>query len=346
MGERLKSIGIVTILTLIVWLFAESESLTEDELPARVDVMVGEVNRDKLLARAVDFDGRISIEVRGPRAAINRASQLMQTPIRLQPGGARGAIPATDGSHVIRMLDFIKAWPELAATGVWIDYVRPAEIRVEVQELQVVDLQPMPQLTDVAIDGEVRFVPAEVSVRVPKSVADAPDRPQTISIPISPDDAEQLGPGPQTVSVPVQLPESMRGKPGVTLLTPQVVASFTVVDTNITERFTSVPVQVLVPPVEFDDWSIAVAPEDAILQVDVRGPRQAIEALKTPLENLVGVVSMLDVDLTSGTAVKAVRFVILRDGVAAPLPPGVEVLSEKTEVRVITSRRVGPSPPP
>lgn len=343
MGERLKSFAVVTVLTLIVWLFAESESLTEDELPARVDVAVGEVNRDKLLARAVDFDGRINIELRGPQAAINRAAQLMQTPIRLQPGGPRGGIPATDGVHVIRMLDFIKSWPELASTGVWIDYVRPSEIKVEVQELKVVQLDPVAQFTGIAVDGEVRFVPAEVSVRMPSALANASDLATTIQIPIAPNgESARLGPGPQTVSASVQLPESLKGKPGVTLMTPQIVASFTVVDTNITERFTSVPVQVLLPPVEFDDWTITVVPEDAILQVDVRGPRATIESLRAGRSRIVGVVSLLDVDLTAGTTVKPLRFMVLREGVASPLPPGVEVLSEKTEVRVLLSRRSVP----
>jgi len=342
-GERLKNFGIVTILTLIVWLFAESESLTEDELPARVDVVVGEVNRDKLLARAVDFDGRISIEVRGPRAAINRASQLMQTPIRLQPGASRGGIPATDGVHVIRTLDVVQTWPELQSTGVSIDYVRPSEIRVEVQELQVVALDPTPKIEGIAVDGEVRFAPTDISVRMPRSLANAADRSTTITIPISPtDQASRLAPGPQTLSVAIQLPESLKGKPGVTLLTPQVVASFTVVDTNITERLTSVPVQVLLPPVEFDDWSVTVAPDDAILQVDVRGPRAAIESLRAGRSNLVGVVTLRDVDLTAGTTSKPVRFMVLRDGAAAPLPQGVEVVSVKAEVGVSITRRAGP----
>ncbi len=342
MVDRLKSIGVVTILTLIVWLFAESESLVESELPARVDVVVGEVNREKLLVKPMEFDGRISIEMRGPRAAINRASQLLQTPIRLQPGALRG-IPTTEGNHVVRMLDFIKAWPELGSTGVSIDYVRPAEIRVEVQELRIVALEPRAQTTGIAIDGEVRFTPAQISVRMPSTLATTADRPDFVLIPLAPADPTiRLTPGLQSLSLPVTLPDALKGKPGVTLMTPQVVANFTVLDTNVTERFTSVPVQVLAPPIELKDWIVEIAPSDAILQVDVRGPRTAIESLKSGKANLVAVVSLLDIDLTPGASSKPVRFAVLRDGVMAPVPQGVEVLSEKSEAKIQITRRSGP----
>ena len=340
MVERLKSFGIVTVLALIVWLFAESESLTQSELPARVDVAVGEVNRDKLLVRAVDPpDGRVTIEMRGPQAAINRASQILQAPIRLTPGAPRG-IPATEGTHVVRLLDYLEALPELEATGVTVDYVSPPQIRVEVQELRVVGLTPIAQVGGIAIDGEVRFAPAEVSIRMPSSMAEAPDRITTVPIVI--DQSTRLGPGAQELTIPMALPESLRGKPGVTLLTTELKARFTVVDTNITERFTAVPVQVLAPPIELKDWVVEIAPEDAILQVDVRGPRAAIEALKAGRTSLVAVVSLRDVDFTSDDSVKTLRFMVLRDGVTAALPAGIEVLSEKSEVTVRATRRADP----
>jgi hypothetical protein len=341
--ERLKSFGIVSILAIIVWLFAESESLTEAEVPSRVDIAVGEVNRDKLLVRPVDFpEGRVTIEMRGSQAALNRASQLLQTPIRLTAGAPRG-IPAIAGTHAVRTLDFVKAWPELAATGVTVDYVTPPQIRVEVQELRIVTLTPTAQTTGIAIDGEVRFSPAEVSVRMPSTLADAPTRPVSVIIPITPtDQTQRLGPGAQELTLPVQLPEGLRGLPGVALISPEIKARFTVVDTNITERFTAVPVHVLAPPIELRDWIVEIAPEDAILQVDVRGPRAAIDQLKSNRLSLVAVVSLRDVDFSSDATKKQLRFMVLRDGATTPLPAGVEVLSEKTEVTLRATRRAAP----
>jgi hypothetical protein len=341
--DRLKSFGIVTVLALIVWLFAESESLTEAEVPSRVDIAVGEGNRDKLLVRPVEFaEGRVTIEMRGSQAALNRASQLLQTPIRLTAGAPRG-IPAIAGTHAVRTLDFVRAWPELAATGVTVDYVTPPQIRVEVQELRIVTLTPTAQITGIAIDGEVRFTPAEISVRMPSALADAADTPDAMPIAIAPtDQSQRLGPGAQELAIPVQLPEALRGRPGVTLITTEIKARFTVVDTNITERFTAVPVQVVAPPIELRDWIVEIAPEDAILQVDVRGPRAAIDQLKSSRLSLVAVISLRDVDFSSDATTKQLRFMVLRDGVTTPLPAGVEVLSEKTEVTVRATRRAEP----
>lgn len=340
MAERIRAFGIVTLLTLIVWLFAESESLTKSELSAAVQVTVGAADRDKYLVSPVEFpEGRVTIELRGAQSAINRAGQLLQTPIRITPGSPAG-IPTVEGIHIIRMLDFLNAWPELAATGASVDYVTPPQIRVEVQELRTVPLTPVAQLTGIAIDGDVRFTPPEISVLMPTLLAESSQRAATIAIPISPASSQtRLTPGAQEITVPIQLPRDLADQRGVSLLTTELKARFTVVDTNITERFTAVPVQVVAPPIEIQDWTIAVDPEDAILQVDVRGPRAAIEPLKDPDISLVAVVSLRDVDFTADGVTKPIRFMILRDGAITPVPPSLEVLSEKTEVRVRAIRR-------
>lgn len=54
MAERVKMIVIVTVVTALVWLFAEGESLTTRTEAVRVQFVVSEANRGLLRVRVAD----------------------------------------------------------------------------------------------------------------------------------------------------------------------------------------------------------------------------------------------------------------------------------------------------
>lgn len=338
MAERIKTVAIVTILAIVVWLFAEAESLGEAEVSARIEFP--SPGSTGLLIRTEARNPTVRIGLRGGKAALQRASSVFEAPIRLEPG--RG-IPDSDGRHAVDLADALRRSQTLADMRVTIEFVRPPTLEVTIEALETVALDIVPELPDVQTEGPIATTPAKAEVRAPRSVAEALDATFALARP-SPDQlAGLLTPGPHNLVVPVHLPPGLQGQPGVTLLTERTRLEFTVVSTLVTEPFPSVPVQVLVAPTEANEWIIDVEAQDQILSVDLTAPRAIMSEIRSGARvSLVGVLTLSDIELQSGVTSKPVSFVLLRDGAVQPLPREVTVRADRSEVRFKASRMAAP----
>lgn len=339
MAERIKTFLIVTSLAIVVWLFAEAESLGESEVSARIEFPPA--NSTSLLIRSEPRNPTVRIGLRGGKAALQRAASVLEAPIRLEPG--RG-LPDTDGRHIIDLTDALRHTQAFAETRVTIEFVRPPTLEVTIESLETISLDIQPDLPELQTDGPIVITPPKAQVRLPHSLADQIDKETTAKArPASDQITGLLAPGPHTILVPVQLPVGLQGQPGVTLLTERTRLEFTVVSTLVTETFPSVPVQVLVAPTEANEWSIDVSDKDQILSVDVTGPRAVMSELKSGSGvNLVAVLTLSDIDLQSGVTSKPVSFMLLRDGALQPLPRDVTIRADRTEVSFKAVRNTPP----
>ena len=330
MAERIKTFLIVSALAVVVWLFAEAESLGDAEVSARIEFPP--VNSTSLLIRSEPRNPTVRLGLRGGKAALQRATSVLEAPIRLEPG--RG-IPDTDGRHVIDLADALRRSLALAETRVTIEFVRPPTLEVTIESLETVTLDILPDLPDVQTEGPIAMTPAKAEVRVPRPLAETLEEGTIVRARPAPDQAAGLlAPGPHSVVVPVQLPPALQGQLGVTLMTERTRLEFTVVSTLMTETFPSVPVQALLAPTEANEWSIDVEPQDQILSVDLTAPRAVMSELKSGSRvSLVAVLTLSDIDLQSGVTSKPVSFVLLRDGVLQPLPRDVAIRADRAEVR-------------
>ncbi len=338
MADRLKTFGIVSLLAVVVWLFAEAESLGEAEVSARIEFPPASASRFLITSEPRSPSVRLSL--RGGKAALQRAASALESPVRLEPG--RGGIPEVPGTHTVDLLEALRASAPLADARVTLEWVRPNTITVVLAPLETRPLEIQADLPGIQIEGPVEMTPRVAEVRAPVGVFEEFGR-AFVNATLA-GEAQSLPPGRHTVTARLELPPALQGRPGVSLRTERAELSFTVVSTLVTETLPAVPVQVLLAPTEASEWRVSISPQDQILSVEMTGPRQIMSGLASTegKMSIVGVLALSDIDLQSGLTSKAVGFVLLREGVPQRLPREVTIRADRSEVRFTAERIAAP----
>lgn len=125
------TILLTTLLALLVWVWAEGESLSEERVTT--PLVVG--GTAQLNAEVIDPNWRGSVMVRmhGSTASLAAArKELLRSPLELPLG--LGGMPATAGDHTLDLLSVIRAQPSMDRLGVSVVEVEPSRLRVRIRE--------------------------------------------------------------------------------------------------------------------------------------------------------------------------------------------------------------------
>lgn len=221
--SAIQTFLLVSAITLLVWLWAEAESLTSSQATPRVE-----------LSAAVDLDARVveagwmgaaRVKLRGSRSAVNAAERLLAAPLVLATG--IGGVPATPGSHALDLRDCLRQHPEVRKLGIAIDEVEPTILRIVIDEMATRVLPARLALGWLEADGPVKIEPPTIAVRLPKALAASMDPSSFVPVALDADARMRLRED-EAVSVParVLLPEALAGTPGVSMQPASVTATF------------------------------------------------------------------------------------------------------------------------
>lgn len=337
MLRHARTFAVVTLFAVVLWIFAESESLGEYSGPTLVRFASDPAGGDgsegaggsgaRLIVPDQAFDGTINIVISGSKSAIARFEAEMRRGILLKPG--MSGIPTVDGRHTVNLLRALQDYTPLSRTGVRIAAVTPQIVDVQVIELVEVQAPVEPVLTGIEVVGEVRVTPDRVLLRGPKSalsegrdlirVTARLDEMQARRLPTS---------GPVKEEVTLIPPAGLSALPGFSMDRGTVTVEFTIRGRSASETLRSIPVQCVLPPVEIGRWNVEVLSEDRFLTADVTGSIEAIERLKAGTEAVIALVSLSSDDLQARIESKEASFVILRGG----------VVTSRSELQVATPR--------
>ncbi len=334
MRNHILAIVLITFLTGVVWLFAETESLGEDRPTGRLRF---EGQAGELLVNAGEFDGNISLVLRGSRGAIQRARSILDATLILRPGDP--GMPDAEGASQVGLLSLLSQHPELSRTGVIVESVRPQRVDLIVTRLVEHELRIEPIFLDVLADEPISVRPEVARLRVPSDLVPSLSNSAVFARVTEDLLADATQPGPRTAPVQLTLPVAIQSIPSVTLLTQRATVGFTLRGTVITQAFPSVPVQLLLSSAEAQQWDVEIDPEQQLLPLALSGPSDALELLSSPGNRLVAALSLSDVELNRGEREKRVSLVVLRDGVPGPLPDGVSATTELPPIRFTATRR-------
>lgn len=328
MWTRIGNILLVTLLTLLVWMWAEGESLTSGSAAPRVQVVPPPGG--ELAVRVDDpaWTGSLGLTMRGSTASIASTQRELLKGIKLSPG--IGLVPSTPGSHVLRLWSVLREQPELQRQGVSISSVEPATLKIVVEETVEVSVPVQLRPVGVELAEEPVLKPSTVMVRVPAStasrlgvgvyaIAAVPsaainelkiDGTATLTADLSLSrallDAQAIGPSPTKVEVTIK-----RGKGVQTVNVP------------------AVPVVVLVDSPTGAGWKAEVV--DAFVRnVELRGPAAAMTDVREGRVQVRAVVVLTTADLKEG---EIVRPVTIATGI-----PGVTTATAELMVRVRVTR--------
>jgi hypothetical protein len=342
-ADSIRTVVVVTTLAVVVWLFAETESLGQEQLPARVTFQPAASATPEFLVTPLEgFDGEITLDVRGGRNALIDLSLALQRPIVLEPGKG---VPKADGLHEIDLLDAIGRRPLLQKTGATIDYVRPPRAAVRLERLVEITAPIVFDAAGLEIEGPVAITPEVARLRLPQSLAPLVTAETPVRATLDTQARSGLTPGPTTVEVELEAPRAVAGRAGVALLDPTAALSLTVSAASNSRRFRAVPVQVLLPPIEADDYRVELDQESQFIAVELKAPRSVLDLLDREDTALVAVLSLSDIDLASGVTEKGVSFAIMGGGRLVSPPASAAFYPERETVSfTIEPREARPAP--
>lgn len=277
MWTAVRTYALVTIVTLLIWVWAENESLTTETLAPRIEFL----STPDLVVRVDDpaWQGVVSLRLRGPTAAIDTARRQLAAAVRLAP---RETNAGRAGGTTVDLQQALRRFPPLRSLGVAVVEVVPATVRLEVDEIVARRLRVKAEQKGVELDGEPTLSPDTVEVRLPAQLASSLGG-NAAAIAVL--DAQEIPRGrdnePQTVRVAVRLPEGLEGRAAGSVSFEPSEVQATIRLRSRTESWTvpSVPVWVVVPPIEADRWDIRLLDQD-IKGVTVTGPRELIAAMR------------------------------------------------------------------
>ena len=342
MLEFLRNALIVIVITCLVWLFAEAESLRTMQGPAEI-VFVTETGSDRMvmLPDATDkLSGRVmaQVEIEGSAASIDAAERVLRRPLRVTPG--MDGVPREPGERLVRLQEVIRSHPDLRELGITVRKIDPAEARIIIDEVETRELKVVSPVERDDVEGAVEVRPATVKVRLPASQA----RLLTdSSVLIARPDAEvvrSLARGRrQTVpGVTLTLPPEITLPAAVSLEPRTVDVSLTMRAQVRTITLRTVPVHVRLAPAELGMWDIEIPEQDRfITDVSCTGPFEGIAALEDRSVTLVATLAISFEELERGITSKDVVFL--------DLPQGVKAEAVSRNVRLTIKRRTAEKTP-
>jgi hypothetical protein len=269
--SQIKTFALVTAIALVVWLFAESESVRTREL-----TLVIELPSDPSSSLIIQpfepsvWRERVQVTINGSAAALAAFQAGASKPLKLTPD--MDGMPSSPGEGDLDFRRVLRPLPLFAARGVTITRAEPASLRVWVDRI-------------VKREGvRVEAAGLTVDLEGPAVVT-----PRTVNI---------LG------------PEIAGMERFVRLDPPRADIELTVVSKRSSATVGSVPVQVLLPMLIAQQWEVT-SEQTFFSDVQASGPSELIDQLRRNELRVFAIVSLSADELERGIAAKEAVFTTL-----------------------------------
>ncbi|MBY0112425.1 MAG: hypothetical protein K2Y21_06360 [Phycisphaerales bacterium] len=308
MLERIKTILLVSVITLLVWVFAESESLQRRDL--RIELQfVSDVPTERFIEVADEgFGGVVTVSLSGGATAISSVEDFARGGgLRLSIGNP--AFLATPGEHTVPLREALRALPQFRASGLTIERVEPAAVRVRIVALETRDARVRVDVGEADLDGVPEVRPVTPKVYVP--VNSVPPGPIEVVAPIRPDDIARLVSGRRESlsQVKLELPPNLRSVHGARIEPATASVTLAVKVRQASTELSGVPVQVRLAAGELSRWEISIPEQDRFIpKVRVSGPADQVEQVKRGEIKVVASVSLSFEELERGITQKEINF--------------------------------------
>ncbi len=309
-------------ITLLVWLFAESESLRPLQASAEL-VFDNDPSGDRTLDLAGQSAGatlparvRILVDFEGSAVAIDAAERALRRPLSITPTSE--GVPRTPGDHSLNMSEIVRSYPDLRGLAITLRKCDPAEVRITVDELTTRTVPVVFDVPQSELDGVPEVRPPSIQVRGPRAALERLTQADTATITLTPEAQATLvrGRKQSLASLPLRPPAALTGVPHVQLTPATADAAFTLRAAERTITVATVPVHLRIAPGELSKWEITIPEQDRFLtDVTFTGPPQAVRTIEDKSITVIATVSLSFEELE--------RTITSKEAVITDLPPGV-----------------------
>ncbi len=314
MNENLKRVAVVTLVSILVWLYAEGESLqSESRTIAIAFAPDAEGARAIRVVSGQTWDGTVRINLEGATSALDALSENLGRRVVLFPDGE--VVSRDTGIRSIDLARALRAQDVFRDAGVTVSSTEPQEVRVEVAALERRELPIRIIVPHGAIEGQATAEPPRVGAQLP--IGPDIDNFEVVAE-ITRDMLSGLR--PTQVSTLTEIPLELRARPGSEeeSLPSAWAASLERVTVSVSLRLRStletlviptLPVQVMVAPDLAGKWEIELALADQdIRDVEVTGPAEIIEQIRNGDLTILPYVRLTWEELAPGTIERTVDF--------------------------------------
>jgi len=295
-----------TLLTLAIWMLAAERTSVTESFSGRVQVQVP-AGADVYLAKGTSKE-TIEVRVNGSRSAVDRARRALAAGIALD------VVPTDAGDYDVDVAQALQAasqpMRELAILS-----VEPAAMRLTLGTIVTVKAGIALPLRSDQVDGEAVVEPAEATVRLPAEAVAAWPEPRKVNalLELSSFATDQ----PRSVTAALRAPTELATWADHVRIEPTeaTVKARLRRDRGMTV-IPRVPLRINASPRAFNEYTVRIEGEPAVLQVEVSGPRAAVAALEDWSGTVYAQVDLADRQLAAGELILPITH--------WNLPPGLE----------------------
>lgn len=327
--EQVRTALIVSLVSVLVWLFAESRTLRNETLAVPVTIDAGGRTLVFRLTDGNDWAGVVEVELTGPVGLLDALRGPAGEGVLLELGDE---LPGEPGVRFVDLRDALRRDSLFADSGITIRRTVPETLGLEIDRLETVSLPVQVDLSGVETSGPVTVQPPEIEVRLPASFAGA--LPEAIVARLDPTRLAALVPGRRSElsQVPVELEGLPDGLWGLRLGETRVTVALAVRARTQNLLIAELPILIELAPADIARWIVEIPPEDRVLSnLSLTGPVAAIDRLRRGEVRLRAIVSISSESLERGIERAPVELV--------GLPSGVVAEFAGREVRVTVRRR-------
>lgn len=305
----LKTAVIATIVAVLIWLYAESESVRSEEFRGVRVTFTVPPGSEKAVWLAGDKSSAMSVSItlEGPTGALDSLRQALTRPIELAPGAG---LRSEAGPQTVQLREALRRHSVFRRAPVTITDVNPAEANVHVDDLVRL---PLPVRVITAPEFELAG-PAQASITQAAVIFPAALRdriPDGAYIPIE-IDSQRLERLPRDrlerlADLRLRPPLALRGEPFVSIEPPEAAVSLTLKSQRVSIVLPTVFVELRIAPELLRHWIVEIPPEERFLrEVTVTGPADLIAQIERT--GVVAFVRVLSEDIDRMTPSKQAVF--------------------------------------
>ncbi len=348
MLRQIPTLLLVSLVTLLIWAFAEAETLRSRDVvmelvfePDPEGDRTIEVRSASAAMVGVTQVLRPTVYLEGSAHAVDEAERTLRKPLRLDPYSP--AMPRQPGEHAVSLRDLVREHPDLALSRVTIKRVEPVEVFVQIDEMASVDAAVRVEVGAGDLEGTPEARPARARIRVPSRLASSlPPDAYVIASPDAPDLERALPGRRETISnVRLSLPPTLATVREARIQPPMADVVLTLRSRTPTSKALTVPVQVVMAGIEQSKWDVVIdAQGQFVSDVTVTGPAEFVRQIDSRQLAVVALLPLSFAELEGGN-------VTSKDVVFTTMPPvGAPLKFEapKTVVSFKATRRASPAP--
>ncbi len=290
----IQTIGLTTLITLLIWLYAEGQDVRRGE-PRRIELRLpARVGQDTVIDWADGSASKaVTVAFKGSSAALTELeahlepSGALRLPLTAEqlPSGPRATLDLKPLLAAAKLNPDASTSRTIADLGVSVDTADPAQVDVWIEKLVERELRVVFQPPGVELGPSVTLDPPRVNVTLPQSVAErhaaSPDA-LYLEAMAQPAQLADMPEGvAQTLTLRLQPAGVLEGLRHIRPEQRTADVTFTVRGQTDSHQLKLVPVWLRVPPSETQRYDVALAEDSRVLsEVTITGPKDLVERLR------------------------------------------------------------------